>query len=51
MKPIVKHGGRITGPAFDEGREQRCALHLAVLMGNRFYAIGRTDFFAIAGRC
>ena len=51
MKPFMNHGELITRPAFDEGRELRCGFHLAVLMRNRFYVIGRIYSPAIAGSC
>ena len=49
MKSLMNHGCLITGPAFDEGREQRCALYLAVLMRNWFYVIRRIYPLKIAG--
>jgi hypothetical protein len=49
MKSLMNSGGLITGPAFDEGREQRCALYFAVLMRNRFYVSRRIYCLTIAG--
>jgi hypothetical protein len=49
MKSFMNHGYLITGPAFDEGREQKCALYLAVLMRNWLYVIRRIYSLKIAG--
>jgi hypothetical protein len=51
MKPLVNHGELITRPAFDEGRERRYGLHLAMFMRNRFYAIPRIHSRTLAGGC
>jgi hypothetical protein len=51
MKLIVNCGELITGPAFDEGREQRYGAYSAVLVKDQYYVIRRIHSLAIAGSC